>query len=71
MTDQIACDDFHRNPDNTWTLLHSVSVEGFNLNPGFTVKPGTRTGQLDMWRLLDFNCRALRGAGVVPASRNH
>jgi hypothetical protein len=60
---ELPCDSFQKNPDGSWTAIHSASVPGagryFNVRDGAVFRPGAAFMGLDLAAELDQKCPAV------------
>jgi hypothetical protein len=54
---RLACQDFQRNSDNSWTPKHQVVLNGVTFDSGISFFPGTTFAGADWGALLDRQCK--------------
>lgn len=52
----LACSDFKRNSDGSWSPLHSLTLRGAIMNPGASFNTGASFNGIDLPGLLDKEC---------------
>ena len=57
----LACADFRRQPDGTWTPRRPVVVGGMTVTPVMSFSRGVSFGGVDPAAVLEARCRSPRG----------
>ena len=52
----IACGDFRRNPDGSWSPLHAVGIGDVTISPGAAFQPGGKISGVDIATYLNAKC---------------
>ena len=57
----LACTDFRRQPDGSWSPRRPVTIGGMTLTPAMSFSRGVSFGGVDVGAALDAHCRSPRG----------
>jgi hypothetical protein len=62
---KAPCGSFQKLPDGAWNVLKPVKIEhgttSATLNPGTSIKPGTRVTGVDLYAALQKGCQQANG----------
>jgi hypothetical protein len=65
---QLACSDFKRNADGSWSPLHSLTLRDATMNPGASFNTGAYFNGVDLPGLLIKECTSALAQTSPPAT---